>query len=86
MSNSIKPKTRIQSDLFNWIRNKFIRLRANRGYANTYKVAIYIEHPDLPGHIHKQELTIDANNRAHARFRIAREIRMRIGTARRYNP
>lgn len=83
MTDSIKPNTRIQSDLFNWIRNKFIRLRANKGYARLYKVAIYLEHPDLPGHIHKQVLTIDANNRHHARFRIAREIRMRIGTARR---
>lgn len=79
---SFKPV--ITSDLWNWIRSKFGRRTKVTKYEHTYLVPVYIEHPELPDYIIKQQISIAAHNRAHARTRLKQELRLRIGVARKH--
>lgn len=79
---SFKPV--ITTQLWSWLRSKFSRNK-KAGFPNTYLVPVYIEHPELPDHIIKQQVSISGHSRAHARVRLKRELRLRIGTARRHS-
>jgi hypothetical protein len=77
---TVRVGARIESDLFNWVRNLFFNRR--KMYPKRYIVTVYVQHPDMPHAIHVQHLSIDAHDKQHARRRIAQEVTLRIGSAR----
>lgn len=84
-TTEVKATTSFESDVFNWIRSKFTKTKKSaHGFPRTYLVPVYMEHPEIPGHIHKQLVSIAAHDRKHARQRLAEELIIRIGTARKH--
>lgn len=68
----------------NWVRSKFTRTRKPRLSDVQWIVPVYLEHPDVPGQVVKQYVTITARTKSHARVRLRKELRLRIGTAKRF--
>lgn len=54
-------------------------VQSKPSFAKTFIVDIYIDHPNVVGHVNHFKLTIDANSKQHALSRIHKEVKIKTG-------
>lgn len=69
--------------MFNFFRKAFSwGVKDKKKYPHMFRVTVYIDHPQVIGHIVGVDIDIDANDRHHAQQRLNKELTFFISRAR----